>query len=312
MVKKRVLLISLSVVILIGIIIYADPVLLLSILSKSDLKYVILAFAVSNISMLIRVLKWRVLLKDVGFLELFPIQVFGMTVSNFTPGKIAEPTKAVILKMKKGLAVSETLSTVIWERIMDVLVMIMFSLIAIPFLTKTFFLISSISIAAFLGIIIVFLIILYNKNIGIKIFNFIRRFPVLKKISGGFIKTFYKSRIEKKRLVGCFLLTVIPWFFEGVVLYLSLLALGVYSNPLILAGIVALSLLIGIASSLPGGLGSTEAVMVIVLGMIGIGSTIGIAGIMLARFLTFWYGAFVGALSFFYLSRKIDLSALKI
>jgi uncharacterized protein (TIRG00374 family) len=188
----------------------------------------------------------------------------------------------------------------------------MFSLIAIPFLTKTFFLISSISIAAFLGIIIVFLIILYNKNIGIKIFNFIRRFPVLKKISKNFIKTFYKSRIEKKRLVGCFLLTVIPWFFEGVVLYLSLLALGVYSNPLILAGIVALSLLIGIASSLPGGLGSTEAVMVIVLGMIGIESTIGIAGIMLARFLTFWYGAFVGALSFFYLSRKIDLSALKI
>lgn len=311
MAKKRILLIGLSIAILIGIIIYADPVLLLSILSKSDLKYVILAFIVSNISMFIRVLKWRVLLKNVGFLELFPIQIFGMAVSNFTPGKIAEPTKAVILKMKKGVAVSKTLPTVIWERIMDILVLIILSLIAIPFLTKAFLLISSISIAVFLGIIITFLLILYKKNVGIRIFNFVRRFPVLKRISKNFIKTFYKSRIERRRLVVCFLLTAIPWFFEGTILYLSLLALGINSNPLILAGIVALSLLIGIASSLPGGLGSTEAVMVIILGIIGIESAVGIAGIMLARFLTFWYGAFIGAICFFYLSRRIDLSALK-
>ena len=312
MAKKRILLIGLSIAILIGIILYADPVLLLSILSKSDLKYVILAFIVANISMSLRVLKWRVLLKNVGFLELFPVQIFGMAASNFTPGKIAEPTKAVILKMKKGTAVSKTLPTVIWERIMDILVIIMFSLIAIPFLTQAFLLISSISIALFLGLIITFLIILYKKNIGIRVFNFIRRFPILKRISKDFIKTFYKSKIEKKRLIGCFLLTIIPWFFEGVVLYLSFLALGINSNPLLLAGVVALSLLIGIASSLPGGLGSTEAVMVIILGIIGIESTIGIAGIMLARFLTFWYGAFAGALCFFYLSKKIDLSALKI
>jgi len=312
MAKKRILLIGLSIAILIGIILYADPVLLLSILSKSDLKYVILAFIVANISMSLRVLKWRVLLKNVGFLELFPVQIFGMAASNFTPGKIAEPTKAVILKMKKGTAVSKTLPTVIWERIMDILVIIMFSLIAIPFLTQAFLLISSISIALFLGLIITFLIILYKKNIGIRVFNFIRRFPILKRISKDFIKTFYKSKIEKKRLIGCFLLTIIPWFFEGVVLYLSFLALGINSNQLLLAGVVALSLLIGIASSLPGGLGSTEAVMVIILGIIGIESTIGIAGIMLARFLTFWYGAFAGALCFFYLSKKIDLSALKI
>ena len=312
MAKKRILLIGLSIAILIGIILYADPVLLLSILSKSDLKYVILAFIVANISMSLRVLKWRVLLKNVGFLELFPVQIFGMAASNFTPGKIAEPTKAVILKMKKGRAVSETLPTVIWERIMDILVLIIFSLIAIPFLTQAFLLISSISIALFLGLIITFLIILYKKNIGIRIFNFIRRFPILKRISRNFIKTFYKTKIEKKRLIGCFFLTIIPWFLEGVILYLSFLALGIDSNPLILAGIIALSLLIGIASSLPGGLGSTEAVMVIILGIIGIESTIGIAGIMLARFLTFWYGAFAGALCFFYLSKKIDLSALKI
>jgi len=312
MAKKRILLVGLSIAILTVIILYADPFLLLSILSKSNLKYVILAFVVSNVSISLRVLKWRVLLKGVDFLELFPVQVFGMAASNFTPGKVAEPTKTVVLKMKRGLAVSETLPTVIWERIMDILVLILFSLIAIPFLTRAFLLISSISIAIFLGITITFLIILYKKNIGIKIFNFIRRFPVLKMVSKDFIKTFYKSRVEKKKLMSCFLLTAISWFLDGTILYLSLLALGINSNPLILTGIVALSVLIGIASSLPGGLGSTEAVMAIMFGIIAIESITGIAGIMLARFLTFWYCAFVGAICFFYLSRKIDLSVLKI
>jgi len=186
------------------------------------------------------------------------------------------------------------------------------SLIAIPFLTSAFFLISSISIAIFLCIIITFLIILYKKNIGIKIFNFMRRFPILKMISKDFIKTFYKTKIKKRGLIWCFLLTITAWFLDGVILYLCLLAIGVNSNPLILVGVVSLSVLIGIASSLPGGLGSTEAVMVIILSIIGIEGTIGIAGIMLARFLTFWYCASVGALCFFYLSRKMNLSALKI
>ncbi len=309
---KRLLLICLSIAILIGIIFYADPVLLFSTLSKSDLRYVALAFVITNISMSIRVLKWRVLLKGVSFSELFPVQLFGITVSNFTPGKVAEPTKAVILKLRKGIAVSKTLPTVIWERIMDLIVIIMFSLIVIPILGGYFFLLSFASISVFLALIAFFLIILYRRSLGIKVFNFIRRFPILKRISKNFIETFYKKRVEKKRLLACFLLTIIPWFLEGLILYLALLALGVQSEPLILAGVVALSILIGIASSLPGGLGSTEAVMIILIGLIGIDSTAGIAGIMLARGLTFWYGAFIGALSFVYLSRKINLSGIKI
>jgi uncharacterized protein (TIRG00374 family) len=312
MTKKRIFLVCLSIAILIWMIFYADPVLLLSIISKGDLRYIFLAFIVANVSMSIRVLKWKVLLKNVGFLELFPIQIFGIVVSNFTPGKIAEPTKAVILKMRKGMAVSETLPTIIWERIMDILVIIMLSLIVIPILTEAFLLISLISISVFLGIILTFLIILYKRDIGIRVFNFIRKFPVLKKISKNFIETFYKKRVAKGRLLACFSITVIPWLLEGVVLYLSFLALGVQLNPLILAGMFAVSVLIGIASSLPGGLGSTEAVMVVILGILGIESTLGIAGIMLSRVLTFWYSAFVGALCFVYLSKKLDLSGLKI
>jgi uncharacterized protein (TIRG00374 family) len=134
----------------------------------------------------------------------------------------------------------------------------------------------------------------------------------LRKISKDFIKSFYKIKIERKRLISCFLITAIPWFLEGVVLYLAFLAIGVSLNPIILAGVICLSLLIGIASSLPGGLGSTEAVMTIVLGIIfGLTSSVAIAGIMLARFLTFGYGTFVGGLCFLYLSRKMDLSIIK-
>ena len=167
--------VSISIAILTGIIIYADPVLLFSIMSKSDLRFVALALIASNISIAIRVLKWKVLLKNIGFLDLFPIQVFGVAASNFTPGKIAEPSKTIILKMKKGVAVSKTLPTVIWERIMDIIIVIMFSIIIIPFLTEAFILIALVSISAFLGIVVTFLLMLHKKSIGIKVFDFFRR-----------------------------------------------------------------------------------------------------------------------------------------
>ena len=100
------------------------------------------------------------------------------------------------------------------------------------------------------------------------------------------------------------------WILDGVVFYLTLTAIGVTINPIILAGIIALSVLIGVASTLPGGLGSTEAVMILLLGILGVQSTTAVAGVMISRFISFWYGTLIGGLSFVYLSKKIDMKKI--
>lgn len=312
--KYRFILILISFLILFAIIWYANPWLLFEYLSKSDLRYVALGLMASITALFFRVLKWRVLLDGVGLLELVPIQLLGMSISNFTPGKAAEPTKAVILKLRKGLDVSKTLPSVIWERIMDIIIIVLISLLTIQFIgiRANFYLISLISVSVFIGLIILLLVVLYSKRVGMAVFSLLRKLPFLKGISSSFMDTFYKERVKKRRLILCFFITLIPWVLDGVVLYFAMLALG-FELPLLAAiGISALFVLIGIASSLPGGIGSAETVGILLLGIVGVGPALATAGVFLARFLSFWFSILAGGLSFVYLSRKIDLKGLKV
>jgi len=310
--KKRIVFIGISILILVLLIWYSNPFLLAETVAKSNFNYLILAFGVATLAIFVRVLKWNVLLKGVRFGELLPVQMFGITISNFTPGKIAEPIKAFVLKARKGIPVATSLPSVIWERILDVIVLIILSLLVLQifgFQSKIIVL-SAVSIGLFAALLAVLLFMLHNKNFGYRLFKALRRLPLFNRLSEDFMKNFYESSIGRKRLLSCFALTLMAWILDGVVFYLTLTAIGVTINPIILAGIIALSVLIGVASTLPGGLGSTEAVMILLLGILGVQSTTAVAGVMISRFISFWYGTLIGGLSFVYLSKKIDMKKI--
>jgi len=96
-----------------------------------------------------------------------------------------------------------------------------------------------------------------------------------------------------------------------IIFYLVLLSMGISSDFVLLAGIVCLSALIGIASSLPGGIGSSEIVMIFLIGLTGVAGSVAVSAVFIYRIMTFWFGAFIGGLSFIYLSRKVDMKNLK-
>ncbi len=300
---------GISVSILLAIVMYANPVVLVSLIIKSNYSLIIIGFGVAFLTMLLGALKWKVLLDGISFLELFPVQMLGYTLSNFTPGKAAEPAKAVLLKISKGIPISSSLTSIIWERLSDIFSLLIFSIIAISSLsvTSNFFFAGAASMVIFGGIIVVSFLVLYSKKFGMKIFKFVKKLPLLKRLPENFMDLFYKVRIKKRRIVKCFAIALITWFLEGFILYFALSAFGVSLNPLILAGIVALSVVIGIASSLPGGLGTTEVVMTFLLGLNGVESSIAIAATIMFRFMTIWFVNLLGGLSFFYLSKKFDI-----
>jgi uncharacterized protein (TIRG00374 family) len=304
---KRYLFLGISMAILAAIIYISNPMKVASIIAAADLTMIAAGILVSLISLIFRVYKWQVLLKKPGLLELFPVQMLGMSISNMTPGKIAEPFKSVILKLRSGISVAGSLPTVMWERINDLIVMIFLSIIALHLLGGNLKILGYISIFIFIVIIAVILTVLYVKTLGMKVFSLTKRLPLLNKIPDSFITAFYGSNIKKTRIFVSFLLTMIPWLLEGVVFYCALMALDVHLSPLLLAGIVALSTIIGIASFLPGGIGSADAVMIILLGLAGVGGPVAVAGVLLTRFMSLWFAMFIGGLSFVYLSRKMEL-----
>src|SRR3989338_5283438 len=261
-----------GLVILSFVIWFSNPAKVADILAKSSLEYILMAFILVNINMIIRTYKWKVLLKrKISFKKLFPVQIFGMTLSNFTPGKVGEPIKALLLRSHNGTPVSEGLSSIIWERIADLVLLVL---------------------------------MVTHEHFGRRVFRFLTRFPIMKKLDKNFVDSFYRdARVSKKSFLTCFMITTVAWMLDSIILYLCLIAVVITINPLLIIGIIAFSALIGIASSLPGGIGSTEAVMIVLLTMLGADPIAAAAGVLVSRLISFWYGAGIGVLMFLHIAK---------
>ena len=235
--------------------------------------------------------------------------MLGIGISSISPGKIAEPVKALILKIRKGIPVSITLSSVIWERVIDIIVLLVLSAFAVNFIAadQRLFILSFIGISFFAVVASVLLTVLYSQNLGRKIFGLAVKLPVLKRIPKDFMEKFYKKNIRKTGIACSFFITLVVWLSEGLVLYLSLLAFGINISIFVLSGIIALSVIVGIASTLPGGIGTTEFSMIVLLGFLGINLALATTAVILYRFLSFWYSMAWAGASFIYLSRKMDI-----
>ena len=104
--------------------------------------------------------------------------------------------------------------------------------------------------------------------------------------------------LDPKILVGSVLLGSLSWVFEGIALYWLFQCLGAEAISLYQAVmILAASDLIGAISFLPGGIGGAEATIISLSIFYGAGQTEAITATFLIRFLTLWFGVWLGILA---------------
>lgn len=302
-----------SVGILIVLILYINPILLINTIIRANIKYILISLVLVNIEIFLRVLKWKVLLNDISFKELYPIQMFGMMVSNLTPGKIGEPIKAVLLKIVKNMHVSNTLPSIIWERIMDLTILLLLAIWSVVSFSN-FIQIGIFGIIVFSIVIVLFLFGVSSKRFGLVFVKKLWKIKLFKKyISNSFIDSFYKTKIKQIKLLKCFLITLVTWILEGIVYYVVFLSVsGTHSTKMLLLfpSLLSISIVIGISSALPGGIGGMEAVFILLLISVGLERGIAASTIFLGRIVTMGYGSFIGFISFLYLNKKFKVSSL--
>ncbi len=299
---------AISVALLAWIVWTSNPAELARLLATADKRYIAAALCVSVVSMAFRVLKWKFLV-NAPFFILVPVQLFGMTLSNFTPGKMGEPAKALLLKARTGIPVSRSLPSIVWERILDVIVLLSFAalfMFNVP-LSGNLAVFSYIGVSLFTIAMLIAGAIIAKRSIGEKIFSLAGRLPFLRKVSNEFINTFYSVSFSRSSLLQSFAATAAPWALDALVLWLAVASLHQSVPYVLLMGVVAISTIIGVASSLPGGIGSMETVASLLLTSLGVPATTAVASVLLFRAATFWFGSAVGALSFLYLSRRLDV-----
>ena len=100
--------------------------------------------------------------------------------------------------------------------------------------------------------------------------------------------------LRARLLYGGLALGLLAWGAEGLGFWLILDRLGADVSPLTATGIYAAGILAGALSFIPGGLGSTEAVMVLLLGLAGVGTSEAVAATLICRIATLWFAVAVG------------------
>ena len=95
----------------------------------------------------------------------------------------------------------------------------------------------------------------------------------------------------------------LSWISEGVALWVVLMGLGADVGLLLSLPIYAGSVLVGAATTLPGGLVGTEGAMIALLQQTGAERDIAAAGTLLVRVATLWFAVGVGLAALAWLHR---------
>jgi uncharacterized protein (TIRG00374 family) len=78
--------------------------------------------------------RWRILLgRQVGFADAFAVTNIGYLISNVLPFRLGDPARAVAIGLGGKIKISAALSTVLVERVLDMLAVVVLLAVTIPF-----------------------------------------------------------------------------------------------------------------------------------------------------------------------------------
>ncbi len=103
-------------------------------LRQADWRYLLPAGGALLISLLTRAIRWRTLLGPrVSLLTSFAIINIGYLVSNVLPFRLGDPARAAAIGLRSEVKISAALSTIVVERVMDMLMVVLLLSISLPF-----------------------------------------------------------------------------------------------------------------------------------------------------------------------------------
>ena len=243
--------------------------------------------------------KWHFYLRQIGVRDLPIRESARLFVGGFplavTPGKVGEVLKAVWIQRKTGVPTARGVAVVVAERISDGLAVLLLStvgVIASPRYWPAF--------AAVLVLLLGVVIISQIRPLALFLLGVGERLPLVKRFVHA-LREFYEGSFTLFR-PGATLLAVglgmVSWLGEGIGMYVILRGLGVPGGWQTLSGAVfalSFSIVIGAASTLPGGLGASEASIAGMLALLlHLPADTAAAATLLIRLATLWFGVSLG------------------
>lgn len=257
-----------------------------------------LILGLSMVNYMLRFIRWQGYLAQlghhipIGWHLAYYLSGFAFTT---TPGKAGETVRSLYLK-RHQVPYSSSLACFFVERFVDMAAIALLALAAA-------FVFEEARWPVFLlaGLVVLLLPLIHSQTLK----------NLLNKRSAGTTATRFNTMIchlqgllqssstllRTGSLYSGLAIGLLAWGAEGYGFYLILGYLGIHTSLILAIGIYALSILVGAISFIPGGLGSTEAVMFLMLGYIGADTPTAIAATLVCRIATLWFAVMIGLLT---------------
>jgi len=296
--KKSLLLGILGIIAIYAIILIAFDVNIISEkINDFDFQYLPFIIPLIPLTWGVLFLRWNLLLKnsaiDIPLKDNFMIFISGFAL-GVTPGKVGELIKAQLLKNKFNIPRSKTAPLVIVERFYDFFAIAIISLFGILVFEYSIYIFTILAIG-----IIIFLTITSSEKLFLKFLQKIEKIKFLRNFSSELPKSF--TIIQKSTRGKIFplsiILSVIFWILDSIIAYLTLLSFGIdIIDYFVLMSIYTSSIILGVISFLPLGIGVVEGSMVGFLSLNGIEFPLATVIVVFIRFFTRWIGVMAGFL----------------
>lgn len=264
--------------------------------------YLPLVLGLTLVNYALRFHKWDYYIRLVGARHLdwrrsLQLFVAGMPLA-LSPGKMAEPIKAIWLNHYTGVPVSRGISVVGAERISDGLALLLLSalgVVAYPQFSAGF----AVVMLGLLSIVVLSQI----RPLAVRLITLTERLPIVGRFSPH-LRDLYEGAYQLFRLKSALYAIALgfaAWLAQGLGLYLLLRGLGLppsLPTASIAIFVLSFSTIVGAVSSLPGGLGAAEASLASLLTLtLGVPEEIAGSATLMIRFFTLWLGVALGVIT---------------
>jgi len=262
MMKKANIALVFGIVIFALLIYFSDINRIIEILKNAKPLLLMLGFCFLIFSYILRVFRWKILVyEDIKFQECMNILFVGTFGNRVLPLKMGGLIKAFLLSKRNNIKLGSALSSVFIDNFVEIIYVLMSSLfVALLMNINTDNSLIKLMIGIFFGVVSsILLTFSLWKFFGVKYVKMLIPKSFINKDSSvlsDFLS--HLKSIDRKIIIRSFVLTTFIWISQTISNFFLMNSIGLRMDMYILYLISTLPIVIGIFSSIPGGLGIQE------------------------------------------------------
>ncbi|MCK9593240.1 MAG: flippase-like domain-containing protein [Methanoregula sp.] len=252
----------------------------------------LLAFVLSLGTVAFRIYRWKFLSEKynagITWHDASLVSIASLFYANITPGKIGDLYKAYYMQKRYALNFFDGVSMIFYERFFELMILFL-AASAIIFVELKGITVIILEVTA---IVLILLFVFYYKvDYFMKLLEkYSTKIPFLKRVPADF----KIRKLSFRVIIPVFFITIFSLGLEFVRLWVVALAFGYTLNPILLTIFFCLSIIAGLVSQIPLGVGVMEASLGYFLVVLGVAATDSMAIVLVDRLISMYFVLILG------------------